>query len=115
MERTAAHTSTGRTAQHKRRRSIPAIVGLGNHVDDLVVSATDKVHELELGDGTHAGERGSKRRTNNGGFSDRRVDDTIATEVMNEAFGHFERAAINTDIFANAEDSRIALHLFPDT
>src|SRR5438445_6007004 len=34
--------------------------------------------------------------------------------MMDESVGHFERAAIDADVLADAEDRRVALHLFPD-
>src|SRR5437762_14117379 len=50
----------------------------------------------------------------NGSFGDGRVNHALATEVMNKSFGNLEGAAIHTDIFSDAEDSRIAFHLFPN-
>ena len=43
-----------------------------------------------------------------------RVDHALRAEAVDEAFGDFERAAVDADVFADAEDRRIALHLFPD-
>src|SRR5208283_4157213 len=42
------------------------------------------------------------------------VDDARGTEAVDEALGDFEGAAIDADVFADAEDGGIALHLFPD-
>jgi len=35
--------------------------------------------------------------------------------VVDEAFGDFERAAVDADVFPHAEDGRVTLHLLPDS
>ena len=34
--------------------------------------------------------------------------------MIDEAFGNFERAAVNADVLTDAEDGGIAFHFFPD-
>src|ERR1051326_3196450 len=109
------YASASWSAQHQRRGRAPAGMRLGHHVDDLVEGAADEVHELELGHGTHAGERRAKRRADNRRFGNGRIDHALRAEVMNETVSHFERAALNADAFADAEGGGVGLHLFPES
>jgi hypothetical protein len=86
-----------------------------DHVGDLVEGAADEIHELEFGDGAHAGERCSEGRANDGGFGDWGVDDALGAEAVDESVGDFEGAAVDADVFAEAEDGGIAVHFFPDS
>src|SRR5271169_6535787 len=88
---------------------------LRDHVADLVEGAADEVHELELGDGTHASERRSEGRAYDGGLGDGRVDDALGAEAVDESVGDLEGAAVDTDVFAEAENSWVAVHFFPDS
>ena len=115
MEWAAVNIAAAGAANHQRRGRAPAIVSLGDHVDDLVEGAADEIHELELGHRTHAGERGAEGRAHDGGFRDGRVDDALGAEAVDEAVGDFERAAVDADVFAEAEDGGIALHFLPDS
>src|SRR5689334_5724149 len=114
MEGSSTHAASGWPPQHQRRWSVPAIVRLREHVDDLAVRAADEVHELELGDRTHSGERSAEGSADDRRLSNRSVDHALTAEAMNKSIGDFERAAINTNVFADAEDSGVALHLFPN-
>ena len=82
---------------------------------DLVEGAADEVHELELGDGAHAGERRSEGRAHDGGLGDGRVDDALGAEAVDETISDFESAAVDADVFAEAEDGGVAVHFFPDS
>src|SRR5580700_4547749 len=86
-----------------------------DHVADLVEGAADEVHELEFGDRTHAGEGGSECRAHDGGLGDGCVDDALGAEAVDETIGDFERAAVDADVFAQAEDGGVAVHFFPDS
>src|SRR5262249_7221554 len=77
--------------------------------------AADEVHELKLSHWAHAGERRAKRRANNGGFGDRRIDHALRTKVVDETVSHFERAAVNANVFTDAEDGGVGLHFFPES
>src|SRR6266849_4912191 len=88
---------------------------LRHHVADLVEGAADEVHELEFGDGAHAGERRSEGRAYDGGLGDGRVDDALGAEAVDKTVGDFESAAVNADVFAEAEDRGVAVHFFPDS
>ena len=88
---------------------------LGQHVGDLVKGAADEVHELELGHRPHAGKRRAKAGVDDRHLRDWRIHHALRAEAVNQSFGDFERAAINADVFADAEDRGVALHLFPDS
>jgi len=90
-------------------------VRLRGHVDDLVEGATDEVHELKLGYGTQSGESGTECRAYDGRLRNRSIDDALGAKAINESVGDFERATVDTDVFADTEDARVALHLLPDT
>ena len=115
VEGAAVDVSAAGAAQHERCRRAPEIMRFCDHVADLVEGAADEVHELEFGDGAHAGERRSEGRAHYRGLGDGRVDDTLGAEAVDETIGDFECAAINADVFAEAEDRGVAVHFFPDS
>ena len=45
------------------------------------------------------------------GLADRRVDDPLGAEPVEQPVGHLEGAAVRADVLAEAEDARVALHL----
>ena len=100
VEGAAVNVSTAGAAQDERNGRAPEIVRFRHHVADLVEGAADEVHELEFGDGTHAGKRRSEGRAYDGGFGDGRVDDTLGAKAVDETVGDFERAAVDADVFA---------------
>src|SRR5712672_325379 len=53
MKRPAMDVAAAWSADHQGGGGSPAIVRLGDHVDDLVEGASDEVHELERGHWTH--------------------------------------------------------------
>ena len=115
VERTAVNVSAAGPAQDERSGRAPEVVRFRDHVADLVEGAADEVHELEFGDGTHASERRPEGRAHNGGLGDGRVDHTLRAEAVDESVGDFERAAVDADVFAQAEDGCVAVHFFPDS
>src|SRR5690348_11293360 len=114
MKWSSADASAGRPAKNQRSGCVPAIVGFGYHVDDLIVRAADEVHELELGDRMHAGQRRSEGSAYDCRFRNRGIDHTFGAEVIDEPFRDLEGAAVHTNIFPDAKNGWIALHLFPD-
>ena len=114
VERAAVNVAAAWSAKNDWSGRTPAIVRLGEHVGDLVEGTADEVHELEFSNRAHACKRSSERRANDGHFRDRRIDDALGPKVIDEAFGNFERAAVDTDVLADAKDGGIALHFFPD-
>ena len=115
VERTAVNVSTAWAAEDKRSGRAPEVVRLRDHVADLVHGAGDEIHELKFGDRAHAGERRSEGRADDGGLGDGRVDDALGAEAVDESVGDFEGAAVDADVFAQAEDGGVVFHLFPDS
>src|SRR5690349_10462672 len=106
--RSAVNIAAAGTADNDWGRRAPTIVRFGNHINDLVESASDEIHELKLRDRTHAGKRGSEGGANYCRFRDGSVDDAFRAEAMNESISDFEGPAVDTDVFAQAENSRVA-------
>ena len=115
MKRASVNIAAAGTANDQRCWGAPPVMGLGDHVGDLVEGAADEIHELEFGYGTHSGEGGSECGTYDGGLGYGRVDDAFGAEMVDEAVRHLERASVDSDVFAYAEDRGIALHFFPDS
>src|SRR6202140_5020284 len=109
------NVTAARPAQNERGGRAPQVVRFRDHVADLVEGAADEVHELKFGDGAHAGERRSEGRAHDGGLGNRGVDDALGAEAVDETVGDFEGAAVDADVFAEAEDRRVAVHFFPDS
>ena len=65
--------------------------------------------------GRSAGKRGAKGRSDDGGFRNRCVDYALRTEAIDQAISHFEGSAVNSDVFSDTEDGRIAFHFLADT
>src|ERR1035438_9082303 len=111
----AMHVASARPAQNHGSGRSPAVVGFCGHVDDLIEGAADEIHELKFGDGAHSSERRSESRADDRRLRDGSVDHALGSEAIDEAVGDLESAAVDADIFAEAEDGRIALHFFPDS
>src|ERR1700758_5217884 len=88
---------------------------LRDHVGDLVEGAADEVHELKFGYGPHTGQGRAKRGSDDGRFGDGGIDDALGTEAIDEAVGDLEGAAVDTNVFADAEDGWVMLHFLPDS
>jgi hypothetical protein len=63
------------------------VVSLGGRVDDLVNGLHGEVEGHELADGVEASEGGTDGQTAETGLGDGRVDDTLVTETVEQAFG----------------------------
>src|SRR5579864_463873 len=114
MERTAVNAPAAGPPDDDRSGRTPAVVRLGQHVGDLVEGAADEVHELELGHRTKTGERGPEGGAHDGGLGNGRINNALRAETLDEAVGHFEGAAVDADVLAQAEDTGVPLHLLPD-
>src|SRR5579872_2939047 len=90
-------------------------MGFGNHIDNLVEGAPDEIHELKFSHRTHACKGSAVGSAHDGRLGDRRIDHALGTEAVDKSVSHFESASIDTDVLADAEDSRVAFHLFPDS
>src|SRR5437899_10529995 len=77
-------------ANDQRRRRTPTIVGLRNHVDNLVEGTADEIHKLKLGDRTHAGERRPEGSTHDRGLSNWGIYDALRAKAVDETVSDFE-------------------------
>ena len=111
VERAAAHVAAARSADDHRAREKGAVPRRGDVVGEDAVGAGDEVDELHLADRPHAHVRRAGRRADEAGLADRRVDHPLGAEPVEQAIGHLERAAVASDVLAQAEDVRVALHL----
>ena len=64
--------------------------------------------------GRMPGHRGADAEAGEPGFGDRRVDDAVLAELVDEARQHLERRARLGDVLAHQDDARIAPHLLGD-
>src|SRR5580704_15026464 len=115
VEGAAVDVSAAGAAQNERSGRAPEVMRLRDHVADLVEGAADEVHELEFGDGAHAGEGRSESRSHDGRLGDGRVDDALGAKAVDETVSDFKSPAVNADVFAQAEDGGVAIHFFPDS
>src|ERR1700682_4008568 len=92
----------GGPAEDERGGCAPEVMRLRDHVGNLIEGAADEVHELEFGDGTHAGERCSEGRAHDCGLGDRRIDDALGAEAVDETISDFKSPAVDANVFAEA-------------
>jgi hypothetical protein len=114
MKRSAAHAASAGPSHDDRYTGAVAVAARCGEVREHVEAAGDEVDELNLGDRTHAHVRSTDRRADDRGLGDRRVDHAGFAEALLEAFGHLERAAIDTDVLAEDKDPLIARHLLEE-
>ncbi len=113
VKRAAVNAAARRRAHHDRHGRVPAIAALGGEVDNLVEAAGDEIGELHLRHRPQPHEAGADGRADDGAFGNGRIHHAFLAEMLEESGGHFERAAVDADVFAQQEDVRVALHLFP--
>src|SRR5262249_50775191 len=53
-------------------------------------------------------------RADDGRLRDRRVDDPALAELLDQAVGHLERAAVDADVLAQQEHALVACHLLAE-
>src|SRR5581483_1640599 len=102
-------------AHHHGHGRVPAIPALGGEIDDLIETAGDEVGELHLGHGAQTHEARADGRTDNRGFGNRRIHYALVAEFLQKSGGHFERAAVGSDVLSYEEDIGVALHFFPQS
>src|SRR3984893_16641837 len=79
-------------------------------IDDLIEAARNEIGKLHLGHRPVAALRRPDADADDRRFRDRRVDDPRLAELLEEAVGDAEGAAIFADILAQHEDLRIPPH-----
>ncbi|MNN57025.1 hypothetical protein D3C81_1719890 [compost metagenome] len=100
----------GGHAHHQRHRELPAghVAQGGGGVHQRVEGEQAEVHRHHLDDRPHA----AQRRTDAGGdeaqFGQRRVAHPLLAELVEQALGHREGAAVAADVLAHQEHPRVA-------
>ena len=109
----AFDTAADRHAHHDRARKLArrAISVLGGFVDQLIHRGIDEVAELNLGHGSQAVERHADRGADDAGLGERRVDHTLAAELLLQAGGHAKHAANLPTSSPNTTTRSSAAHL----
>ncbi len=90
------------------------VVDLGHVVVDLVEADAEEVGEHQLDDGTHALGRRADAEADEGRLRDRRVEDPIRPEPVEQPGRGAEDPAVGADVLAEIDDGRITLHLLGD-
>src|SRR4051812_32348845 len=88
--------------------AVPDARGL---VDDLLERGRAEIRELHLRDRQQPTERGADGHSDDRRLRDRRVDDAVAAELLDETVGHTEHAATHADVLAEEDVSLIAPEL----
>src|SRR5712691_1907785 len=111
MKRPAVHAASGWPANDHGRGGIPKIMSLGDEIRNLIERADDEVDELHFANGAQAAVAHAAGGADNGALADGRVDDALPAKALEQAFAGLERAAVDTDVFADQNDRRVPLHL----
>ena len=110
VEGTRTEATPDGQAEHHRHRCSPAVVGLGQVVDDLVETAGDEVAELQLDHGPEAVEGQAHGGADGAGLDDRRVAHPGGAELGEEAVGDLEHASVLGDVLTQEDDALVGRH-----
>ena len=110
VERARANSAARRQAHDEGHRSLGAVEALRGHVDDLIEAARDEVGKLHLDDRPPPQERAAHGDAHRSGLGDRRVDDAVVAELIEEATCDRERPAELGDVLSHEEDAFILTH-----
>src|SRR5262249_1446397 len=88
-----------------------SVAVLGELAHDLVVRGEDEVRELDLGHGDEPVEGHADRAADDAALRERRVDDTIVAELVEEPLGDAEDAAGLAPVPAHPDHAAVAPHL----
>src|SRR5439155_15114545 len=90
------------------------VVRLGGLIDHLIHRQRDEVAEHHVDDRTHARHRGADADAGVARLGDRRVDDPLGAELLDEPREGLERVAGLGHVFADEEHARVAPHHLRD-
>src|SRR5579862_4149165 len=111
MERAAVHAAARGSSQYHRHGRAPAIVALGGEVRHLIEAAGDEIDELHFDDGPQPEIAHAAGCADDGRLADGRIDHAFGTKARQQSFGYLKCPAVDSDIFAERDDGRIAVHL----
>src|SRR5678815_4956309 len=112
MKRSTVNAAATWSADHDGHSSAPAIAALGSEVRDLIERAGDEVCKLHFRNRTHAHQCSANGSADNCRFRNGCIDDARFSELFEETSRHFERTAVNADIFSKDEDVIVSFHFF---
>ena len=103
---------TVRTAEHHLAGHLAAghVQRLGGGIDDLVDRLHGEVEGHELDDRLQAGHRRTDADAGKAMLGDRRIDDALVAEFLQQTLGDLVGALILRDLFAHDEHIRVAPH-----
>ena len=87
---------------------------LGGLVDHLVHDDRQEVAEHDVDDRPHAGHRRADADAAEPGLRNRRIDDAVLAEFVDQPHQHLERRPRFRDVFAHEDDARVAAHFLSD-
>jgi hypothetical protein len=98
------------TAEHDRAAHLAArhVERLGGRVDDLVDRLHGEVEGHELDDRLQPAERSADAEAGKAVLGDRRVDDALGAELLEQALAHLVGALVLRDFLAHQEDGLVA-------
>ena len=105
--------ATTRHPDHHRHPRLPVehVGDRGGVVDDLVERQQGEVDRHQLDDRSQPPHRRADADADDRVLGDRRVADAPLTELVEQPFGHLERALEAADVLAHHEDRLVAAHL----
>jgi hypothetical protein len=115
VKRPAGEAAAAGQAHGDVHRQPLAVEHLARDVDDLVKAAGDEVGELHLADRAQPDDGGTDRRADDPRLGERRVHHPFGTELLDEAVGDLERAAVDADVLAHEQDAVVPAHLGAQT
>ena len=95
-----------RAAEHDRQLELPArhLPDLGRVVDDLIDRDEREVQGHELDDRPQPDHRRADADAGEAALGDRRVDDALLAELLQQALRHLVGAVVVADLLAHEED-----------
>ena len=105
-----AHTAPCRHSDDDVRSLSPTPVNLCEVVDDLVEATSDEVAELHFHHGLLAGDRQTEAGADDGRFAQRGVAHALLSEGVHKSIGHFEDAAVRSDVLSHEYKAWMFLH-----
>ena len=105
-----AGADSGADDERNARLLVREVPVLRRLVDERVDDETEEVAEHDLDDGAQALDRGAERGARERELGDRRVDDPVVAEALDETRRDVEDST-GLDVLADQDDARVALHL----
>ena len=100
-------------AEHDRAAHLPArhVIGLRRRIDDVIDRLHREVEGHELDDRAQAAHRRARSKPGEAIFGDRRVDDALGPELLQQVLRDLVGALILGDLLADHEHAIVAAHL----